>query len=365
MRLCIATPLYPPEAGGPATYARTLEHGLPDQGDTVSVVKFSGVRHQPKLIRHLSYFFHVLRAGKHADVILALDPVSVGLPALLAARFMRKPFVVKVVGDYAWEQGVQRAGITQSLDAFVRTPHVPLFVQMLRTIQTFVARHARAVIVPSEYLKGIVIAWGIDPKKIEVIYNAVSIDKELPARTLPPHTILSAGRLVPWKGMRELIDALVLVRVEVPDATLVLIGDGPERADLEAHAQTVAPGSVRFLGAQTHTDTLAYVRGTTVFALNSSYEGLSHMLIEAVMLGKPIVASDAGGNPEVIRHEENGLIVPVGDTAALAQALVRLLEDPERARGLGQKAEASSTRFALSQMLEHTHAFLAQRAYRP
>ncbi len=110
MRLLIATPLYPPDPGGPATYAKALEEGLPPLPIEVDLVKFSDVRHLPKGVRHVAYFWRVLRALKGVDVVLALDPVSVGLPALLAALIARKKFVLKVVGDYAWEQGRQRWG---------------------------------------------------------------------------------------------------------------------------------------------------------------------------------------------------------------------------------------------------------------
>src|SRR3990167_7909869 len=105
MRIVIATPLYPPEIGGPATYAKLLFEGLPEKGIEVELVKFSDVRHLPKIIRHIAYFLRVLKAARNANVVLALDPVSVGLPAMKAAQKARKPFVVKIVGDYAWEQG--------------------------------------------------------------------------------------------------------------------------------------------------------------------------------------------------------------------------------------------------------------------
>src|SRR3989344_6122168 len=161
MKLVIATPLYPPEIGGPATYAKLLEDGLPGKGIEVELVKFSGVRHLPKLVRHYIYYRRVLQAARGADAVLALDPVSVGLPAMKAAKKAGKPFVVKIVGDYAWEQGVQRFGVTQNLDEFVRTTTVPFRVSVLRRIQTRVAQGAPRVIVPSEYLKNIVSAWGV------------------------------------------------------------------------------------------------------------------------------------------------------------------------------------------------------------
>jgi glycosyltransferase involved in cell wall biosynthesis len=364
MRLLIATPLYPPETGGPATYVRALERGLPEHGDTVEVVKFGEVRHLPRIIRHLRYFFRILRAGMKADMILALDPVSVGLPAALAAGLLRKPFVVKVVGDYAWEQGVQRAAMDATLDEFVLMDRVPLLVSILRTVQKFVARSARVIIVPSVYLKSIVITWGIEPARIEVIPNAVSVDTaRLGMYDLPPHAIVTSGRLVPWKGMRGLIDALALVRNDVPDATLVIIGDGPERANLEAYAEKTVPDAVRFLGTRTRMETLGYVKAAHAYVLNSTYEGLSHALIEALLLRKPIITTAVGGNPELIRDAENGVIVGSGDTPELARAIVRVLTDKEFTAQLIEGTADARERFALPRMLENTHVCLARAAY--
>src|SRR3989344_866162 len=116
MRIVVATPLYPPESGGPATYAKALEEELPKLGIEVSVVKYSDVR--KRFFRHLRYFLRVFRAAHGADIVYALDAVSVGFPAMLAAKLRRKPFVVKVVGDFAWEQGSQRFLKLGPLEAF-------------------------------------------------------------------------------------------------------------------------------------------------------------------------------------------------------------------------------------------------------
>src|SRR3990167_4165522 len=103
MKILIATPLYPPEPGGPATYSKLLEDGLPKLGIDVVLVKFGDIRGLAKVFRHIAYFARVRKAAHDVDLIYALDPVSVGLPSLLAAWVARKPFMVKVVGDYAWE----------------------------------------------------------------------------------------------------------------------------------------------------------------------------------------------------------------------------------------------------------------------
>lgn len=331
MKLVIATPLYPPEIGGPATYAKLLADGLPGKGVEVELVKFSDVRHLPKIIRHYAYYRRVLRAAQSADVVLALDPVSVGLPAMRAAKHARKPFIVKIVGDYAWEQGRQRFGITQTLDEFVRTKQVPFQVRMLRRIQTRVARSATRVIVPSEYLKNIVAAWGISREKITVIYNSVELPEIWPPQERSVgFLIVSSGRRVPWKGF----DALERVAARNTDWHL-FIASGLSRAE-----------------------TLGWVRSADVFVLNSSYEGFSHALIEAMALGTPIVATKVGGNPELIEDGVTGLLVPQGDDAALSAALSAVARDPEVARTRAEAARVRADAFSTEAMLSATAALL-------
>ena len=364
MRLLIATPLYPPEPGGPATYARILEQELPSRGVQVAILKFSDVRRYPKVIRHVAYFTLLMRAGRDADAILALDPVSTGLPAMLAASFLKKPFFVKVVGDYAWEQGTQRFGIRIPLDEFVRTAHVPFSVQILRRVQVTVARAAKTVIVPSEYLRGIVACWGIEREHVTVVYNAMQEEEpgELSSRitSMARPRVVSVGRFVPWKGMPGLIHAMAAVREEVPDASLLIAGDGPDRDTLERlmHARLKDAGAL--LGPLSHPDTLALIKDADVFVLNSTYEGLSHLLIEALALGKAVVATDVGGNPELIEDGKNGLLVPSGDRDALAEAIRHLLTTPKHRDALGQAAKESAKRFSTAAMADATVTTLTQ-----
>ncbi len=329
MRLLIATPLYPPEIGGPATYAKTLCEELPKCGTDstgspqveVEVVKFSEVRHLPKIVRHYAYYRRVLAAARRCDVVLALDPVSVGWPALRAARRAGKPFVVKVVGDYAWEQGRQRFGVTQDLDTFVQTWRVPAFVTILRMLQKHVAKRSQRVIVPSEYLKKILIAWGVRAEHITVIYNAAFLEEHgtVPesVMALSRPIVVTAGRLVPWKNTEGVINAVV----DIPELSLVVIGDGPERVALEAQAKQALGSRAVFTGVLSHADILATIKHANVFVLNSSYEGLSHLLVEATMLGVSVVATDVGGNGEVVTDGVSGTLVALGDTEALVKAL--------------------------------------------
>ncbi len=178
MKLLVATGLYPPETGGPATYAKMIEDQLPLKGIDVSVLPFRDVRRWPKIIRHVIYFWNVWKAAKTADIVYALDPISVGLPAVLAAKLRGKKFILRLGGDYAWEQGRQRFGLTDTLDDYSLAPEAAMFpVRVLARLQTFVAKQAYVVIAPSEYLKSIIVSWGISVDHVRVIYSSlVSVD---------------------------------------------------------------------------------------------------------------------------------------------------------------------------------------------
>jgi glycosyltransferase involved in cell wall biosynthesis len=358
MRLVVATPLYPPEPGGPATYAKLLEDGLPAFGIDVEVIKFSDIVHFDSGIRHLAFFWRVFKAGLHADAIYALDPVSVGLPAMLAAKLLFKPFALKVVGDFAWEQGRQRFSINSSLDDFVRTKNIPLSLQPLRFIQTLVARSAKKVIVPSQYLELIVAEWGVRRQKISVVWNAVDISrlgiapKEL--TSLPQPRVIAVGRLVPWKGFFELIEALQVLRNNRIYASLAIVGDGPDRYALEEKARDVLKQGYLLSGSLGHEDTLAAIAACDVFVLDSSYEGLSHTLIEALSLGMAVVASNIGGNREVVENEKNGLLVAPGSASNLAVAIERLIKDEALNKTLRKNAQAAKQLFSKETMLQKT-----------
>lgn len=347
MRLLIATPLYPPDAGGPATYSKLLEKELPKLGTEVKLVKFGDVRHLPVGIRHIAYVGKLLRAAVSADVILALDPVSTGLPALITSSFLRKPLLIKVVGDYAWEQGVQRFGIEDVLDDFVENRHVPIQVAFLRFVQTKVVTFAKVVIVPSHYLKRIVETWGLDSKKIFVIPNAITVSSggqsTSPGNT--EHSVLTVGRLVPWKGILGIIDAVSMLQEDIPDISLTVVGDGPDRNMLERNAKDKGV-TVHFMGQQSPAETHLAIGGASVFVLNSTYEGMSHVLLEALALRKPIIATRAGGNTEVLLHNVSGLLIESGDTCALADAIKSVLTDISFANTLAHGAYEASKAYS-------------------
>lgn len=332
LKVLVATPLYPPEIGGPATYAHALEAELPKHDIAVTILPFAHARRWPKVIRHIVYFWQVYQSAKCHDVVYALDSVSVGLPAALAAKRVKKTFLVRVPGDYAWEQGQVRFGVTATLDTFITQKKQRLPVRVLQRIQSWVANQAVKVIVPSVYMKQVVVSWGVHPASIVPIYSAlyplpVTEDRSA-IRTQLGYTgtvLVSAGRLVPWKGFETLIEIIPEIRKRIPDVQLVIIGDGPLRASLETRTRQLGLSeTVRFFDRQPKTALGAALVAADVFVLNTAYEGLSHQLLEVMALGTPIVTTHVGGNSELIKDAVTGVLVPFDDRRELTEAIIRV-----------------------------------------
>lgn len=360
-KILIATPLYPPQVGGPATRTALLERKFPELGFGISVAKFSDVLPFPKIIRHIFYFFLVLFKGVWADIILAQDPVSVGLPSLFAAKILRKEFVLIIVGDYAWEQGSQRSGVTDPLDVFsTEYDKYPLLVRILKKMQFFVAHHADKIIVPSFYLKKIIMNWGIKEGKIRVIYNSfdaptLTIDKESIRKKFgfTGPILVSAGRLVPWKGFVKLITFVMPKLISrYPDIKLYIVGDGPDKSYLETLInQNKLTKYIILTGKKPQNELFEYIRAAHAFVLNTSYEGMSHQLLEVMALDTPIVTTDAGGNKEIIVNGVNGVLTQYDEGEKMTDALIRILEDARWAEQLTLNGKQKIKEFSEEKML--------------
>lgn len=355
MKIVLAAGIFPPDIGGPARYATMLVDGLPREGISVTVVPYHSVRTYPKLLRHLAYAYRLWRASKGAAAIYALDPISVGVPAAMVAYLRQLPLVVRLGGDYAWEQGVQRFGVTDTLDVYTAQPQTAAWpVRVLAGIQRLVVRRAVAVVLPSQYLRSVVATWGVAADRLHVIYSAhtvpdLSLDRDAVRADLGfvGPTLVSIARLTPWKGMDTLIRVVAARQTRGETVSLVIGGDGPERARLEALARELGVSDqVRFMGALTFAEVMRPVRAADIFLLDTAYEGLSHQLIEVMAIGTPIITTPVGGNPELLTHEEQALLVPVGDVAAYDEAITRLLSDESLAARLVASAKERAAGFA-------------------
>ena len=365
MRILVATGIYPPDIGGPATYSKLLREELPSRGIEVKILSFGEVRYLPKLIRHVVYFCKAAVRSRGCDVIFAQDPVSVGLPALCAARLARKRFFIRVAGDYAWEQASQRYGINDTIDEFQKKKY-GLKTEFLRSVERFVVRHADKVITPSIYFRDLVSGWNGGRKKIIHIYNGIEFphlsasrsDTRMSLRIASDaKVIVSAGRLVPWKGFFKLIDVLQSLHKEDSAWRLFIIGTGPDKEALQKHIYDCGlQESVTITGAISREAVFSYLVAADIFVLNTSFESFSFQIVEAMYAGIPIVSTNIGNISELVTDEKEAILVKPDDAAALEQAILKLTNDlglrTRIVAAAAEKAKAFSISNTLDQLVE-------------
>jgi len=362
-RILITTGIYPPDIGGPATYSKLLFDELPKRGIEVEVLSFGEVRHLPKIIRHSVYFFKVLKRSKGVDIIYAQDPVSVGLPTMLANKFLRKKFLIRIAGDYAWEQGVQRFGVKDDLDTFSLKKGYGFFVKLFKKIQVCVAKQADQVIVPSHYFKTIIVNWGIQPEKINVIYNGIKLSqsREVQPPEIGEKVLLSVGRLVPWKGFKELIEVMPDILQEIPEVKLMIVGSGPQKEELEKTiVELDLQEKIILMGQLSKKEVLEYMKKSDIFVLNTRYEGFAHLLLEASNTRVPIVTTNIGGNPELIKNNQEGVLIEPNDKEGIKNAVVKILQDNTFREKIIQNAYLKSKQFSIQNTLDNLEKLLLQ-----
>ena len=365
---------FPPDIGGPATYVPMLARDLITQGHEATVVTLSDdldhddgsypycveriPRQAKKPFRWLLTVRSILRLGRRADILF----VS-GLPteAAVVNWWLRKPLIEKVVGDFAWERARNRGWVQDEFEEFQLRRH-SLRVEAMKALRAWRTRRSTKVIVPSEYLARWVANWGIPEHKIVVIHNGVELLTGIEPIKIPlktPVKIVAVGRLVSWKRVDKLIQAIA----RLDGVGLIVVGDGPEREHLENQVQALGLAErVYFAGRRSRSNTLALMSGSDIFVLNSSYEGLPHVVLEAMALRLPIVATAAGGTPELIEDGRTGLLVNFSDRD-LVRTLERLADDRHLRKSLGKQAqEAVRDKFSIHSLVARVEEVLIGEA---
>lgn len=362
MKLLIATGIYPPSVGGPATYSKLLFDELPKRGHEVTVFSFDQVRHLPKGVSHFVYFFKLLMKSRGKDLIFAQDPVSVGLPALLVSWISFKKLYIRIAGDYAWEQATQRFGVKDSIDDFQKK-HYNLRAEFLRKIQSFVARKAHVVITPSNYFSNLVSGWNKHKKKVHTIYNGIEIEpitKEVPdirdSLGIPrtQTVVFSAGRLVPWKGFDTLIELVPELIKQYPDFMLVIVGDGPDRKRLQTLANDLGIQRHVFLtGSLPRQRLLTFLKASNIFVLNTAFESFSFQVVEALYQGVPVVTTNIGNLPEIVDDGMEGILLPPNDKEKLLSAINLLLSDRGMREAFIARGKRKAHQFSIQATLDN------------
>lgn len=373
MKILMTTGIFPPDIGGPARIIERLADDLCQRGMEVNVLSFGKDVGQKlpfrveKAMGKLDFAFRLKRLAQDADLIYTFDLYTAGfLSWLIGKKLLKKKLIVRFAGDSAWESAVNGGKTADDIVIF-QNRYYGVKILLLKMARRWIMAGADRVVAVSNFMKDLAVQIGIPQDKITVIYNSVDfIDvRDLNAETAGLRSdlglegnkvIVTAGRLVPWKGVEGLIRAFSQLVKEIPAVKLLALGDGPERENLELRIKDYGlKDKVLLIGRVPMDKIFAYYNLADVFVLNSQYEGLSHVLLEVLRLGKPIVASKCGGNPEVIENEKNGLLVEYNNIEQINAAIKRILTEEKWHTGEYQdNCRAGLKKFNWQNVIEQT-----------
>lgn len=285
------------------------------------------------LAYHLFYGAEALLLAAHLDGrnVARLHNHFAGASAsvsLLAAVFLDIPFSFTLHGPADLIEAPQAR-----LDRKIRA------ADFVACISHFARSQAMIHADPADWPKLSIVHCAVDPAR----YARPDAD----ADPQGPVRLVFVGRLAPVKGVRVLLDALGQARATGADLRLTVIGDGPDRAALEAMAAPLGQ-AVRFTGYQSQDEVAAHLAQGDIFVLASFAEGVPVVLMEAMASGLPVIAPRIAGIPELVDDGESGLIVAPGDAAALAEAALHLARDRALRQRMGRAGRAAVARdFAL------------------
>ncbi|HET9465751.1 MAG TPA: glycosyltransferase [Gemmatimonadales bacterium] len=273
-----------------------------------------------------------------ADVIHAHWAIPTGPAAVVAARKLGIPSVITMHGGDVY------VNPEQGYDFPTRW--------YVRPALRWTLRHAGALTAITEDCRQHALRAGAPDNRIRLVFNGTDLRRFSPgdnggasAPQFGPHMIFACRQLFPRKGIRFLLEAAAQLKPRFPDLKVVLAGDGFERPQLARLASDLGIGpDVTFLGWVPNVDLPPYYRAAAVSVIPSLEEGFGIPAAEAMGCEVAVVASDAGGLPEVVEHGVTGLVVPRGDSGALAGAIGSLLENPDRRRAMGQAGRARALR---------------------
>lgn len=305
MKIVIATPLYPPEIGGPATYAKELNDGFTTVGVDTVLIKFSDVRWYPKFFRHMMYFVRVCSAVRGADAVLAFDTWSTGVPAVLAAKIHRKKIVVRIGGDFLWESYIERTHKLIKLSEFYKTKRDFSYKESLICAGTrWIVRHADALVFNTAWQKDLwEKVYGFNQEKASVIENAYPIERETPSAR--GRVFIAAGRSSFLKNSKMFEKVFSDLKRTFPDIEL----------------------DNRILSPSEHEER---IRNAYAVVIPSVSEVSPNAAVDAIRFGKPfIMTSDTGVRERLV---DVGIFVDSLNAEALRTAVGKLLNTEEYVR---------------------------------
>ena len=355
MKILITVGIFPPDIGGPASFVPKIAKHLQENGFEVTIICLSNekivdnesfkiiriLRNQNLMIRWIKTIFKMIYNGRNADTIFVN-----GLPmeAYIANLFLRKKLIRKIVGDWAWERGRNKAIINDSFDEFQKNKH-NLHLEIAKFSRGWTATKADLVITPSVHLKNVVKNWGVSENNLKVIYNGTNIQSKITKKVNEVLHFITVGRLAPWKNIDKIIQAMAILNEKGFNFIFNIVGSGPLNEKLKILVKELKLENKIFFLGQKNTEELNKIYlDSDIYIQASGYEGLPHVILEAINFNLSIISTPVGGTNEILLDGKNGWILKLKDKKApdefdLQEIIYELVDNKTKSNNLIHNAK--------------------------
>ena len=355
MKILITVGIFPPDIGGPASFVPKIAKLLQENGFEVTIICLSNekivdnesykiiriLRNQNLMIRWIKTVFKMISNGRNADTIFVN-----GLPmeAYIANLFLRKKLIRKVVGDWAWERGRNKGIIDDSFDEFQKNKH-NLHLEIAKFSRGWTATKADLVITPSVHLKNVVKNWGVSENNLKVIYNGTKIQSKITKKENEVLHFITVGRLAPWKNIDKIIQAMAILNEKGFNFIFNIVGSGPLNEKLKILVKELKLENKIFFLGQKNTEELNEIYlDSDIYIQASGYEGLPHVILEAINFNLSIISTPIGGTNEILLDGKNGWILKLKDKKApdefdLQEIIYELVDNKTKSNNLIHNAK--------------------------
>lgn len=335
--ICLASGIYPPESGGPAKFTATFSKWVKENSDIpvsvvtltdgdskteivdgIQIIKIS--RNQNLLLRYLKTAIAIRKNSSRKIHILAN---GLFLETALASLLGGRTYFTKIPGDIVWERARNSGRTSLDIKSF-QGSKLPFKYKIFRKVFSFSLKRSKKVVVPSSQLQEMALNWGIKPAKINLIFNSISTSRfEFKPNANKKYDVLSVCRLVPWKGLDEVVRVCSQLSL-----SLAIAGSGPEMENLQKLVNSLS-ANVEFLGEVSQARLPELYKSSKFFVLNSNFEATSYSLLEARSCGVFAIANANTGSEEVISHMKDGILCGQETEMTIFDALKYAIENPD------------------------------------
>ncbi len=340
MNILITTGIYPPDVGGPAKFVPLITDKLSEENN-VSVITLSENivnkekslfevkrinRKQNRLIRFIKTFFLIIKLGKNSDIIFIN---GLWLETFLANLFIKKKTIRKFVGDPVWEKYYSQYKINDGFDEFQNKKY-NITIEFYKYIRNLSLKSINTVVVPSSHLLNFVESTGFTGNLIE-INNGTTISN-VDKKNYDKNRFLIVSRLVRQKNIDLVIKSFDVLRNKYSlEFNLQIIGTGPEYENIKTLIENLnLNDSINLVGTKFGEELETYYKNSNYLLQISSYEGMSHTILEAMNHGLVVITSKFGGNYELIGKNKLGYLVEPIEVDQIVNTINYVIKDNEK-----------------------------------